>query len=151
MRPTIALMPGDRNGIGSEVIAKFLSHNGAAQKSVQILIVADPAVVMFGQGAAGSDVRFRKINAPEEIAKYNNCDEPLFLERCYCRSDEPVGTGRISGAAGAEVLDQLGFLLALAASERIQGIVFGPFNKPALRLGGMQSGDTIDYLSLIHI
>jgi 4-hydroxythreonine-4-phosphate dehydrogenase len=68
-----------------------------------------------------------------------------FIERTTCPG-EAIGTGTVSPAAGTEVLDHLKFLLARFNTGDIDGIVFAPLNKQAMRQGGLPAGDELDFV-----
>src|SRR6266849_820100 len=109
-RPTIGLMLGDRNGIGPELVAKLLADR-AATAGADVTVVGDPAV--FERGIAAANIA-----PPRDL-------RPKFIER-RAAAKEPIGTGTVSAAAGAEVLDHLGFMLELFQTGEIDGIVFAP-------------------------
>ena len=52
-------------------------------------------------------------------------------------------------AAGAEVLGTLADLLELGKAGEIDGIVFAPLNKAAMRRGGLKEGDELDFALLL--
>src|SRR5689334_16683483 len=112
MQPTIAVMLGDRNGIGPELVAKFLADR-EAWRDADVRVVGDPEVAEHGCRIAGSGA------LPAGVT---------FVERSTCPG-EPIGTGTVSAVAGAEVLDHFAFLLDLFNKGEIHGIVFGPLNK----------------------
>jgi 4-hydroxythreonine-4-phosphate dehydrogenase len=129
-RPTIGIMLGDRNGIGPELVGKLLAEREATL-GAEITVVADPAVFERGIAVANRGL-------PRDL-------RPRFIER-RAAGKEPIGTGKVSAAAGAEVLDHLGFMLELFQEGEIDGIVFAPLNKQAMRQGGLPEGDELDFV-----
>ncbi len=128
-RPRIGLSLGDRNGIGPEVAARLLA-DPAVHAGADIVLVADPAVLAHGREVAGADA-----GGPLEL-----------IARTPCPA-EPIGTGRGSAAAGAEMLDHLAALVELARAGDIGGFVFAPLNKAAMRAGGLAHGDELDFIT----
>ncbi|MBV8601421.1 MAG: 4-hydroxythreonine-4-phosphate dehydrogenase PdxA [Candidatus Eremiobacteraeota bacterium] len=127
-RPRIGVALGDRNGIGPELVARLLADRSVAERA-QIVLVGEPAVAAFGRRATGLEYAV----------------EPRLIEKSFC-PEEPIGSGKVSARAGAEVLDQLATLLELAKNGEIDGIVFAPLNKNAMRLGGLSHGDELDFV-----
>ena len=126
--PRLGVLLGDRNGIGPEIAVKLLADPGIAAEA-RIVLVGDPAVLAHGQKITGLSL------APGV----------RWVERTVCPG-EPVGAGKVSAAAGAEVLDHLKYLLELFSAGTIDGIVFAPLNKQAMRLGGLTAGDELDFV-----
>jgi len=119
---------GDRNGIGPELVARLLADSSVFERA-QIVVVGDPAVAEFGRRATG----------------LSPAGEPRIVAQTKWTS-EPIGSGKVSAAAGAEALDQLATLLDLATNGEIDGIVFAPLNKQAMRMGGLAKGDELDFM-----
>jgi len=128
VNPRIGIGVGDRNGIGPEVVARLLAEP-QTYEAAEVTVFGDPRVLEFGQHVSGAMPAgvYRKV----ELTSY---------------SDEPVGTGRVSAGAGAEVLEQLETMLTRAQLGNIDGIVFAPLNKNAMRLGGLREGDELDFI-----
>ena len=126
--PTLGCLLGDRNGIGPEIAVKLLADPGIAAQA-RIVVVGDPQVLAHGQ----------------EVTGLSLAAGVRFIERTMCPR-EPFGTGKVSAAAGAEVLDHLKYLLELFSAGTIDGIVFAPLNKQAMRLGGLTAGDELDFV-----
>ena len=119
IRPTIGLLLGDRNGIGPEIATKLLADPVLAA-GASLVAIGDPAVLAYGCKVSGAQL-------PDDLR---------FINRTNC-AHEPIGSGKVSAAAGAEMLDHLAFALTLFRAGEIHGIVFAPFNKQAMRLGGL--------------
>jgi len=128
MTPTLGIGLGDRNGIGPEIVARLLAEPRVFQQA-KIVVVGDPAVLEFGR----------------TIARVQYAGEFSRLEVTTAAS-EPIGTGKVTARAGAETLDQLGMLVDTALRKEIDGIIFAPLNKNAMRLGGLVQGDELDFI-----
>ena len=120
---------GDRNGIGSELVARLLADPSTFARAA-ITIVGDPAVLEFGRKTAG-------VSYAGEFSSFGRTEFAA----------EPIGSGKVSARAGAEVLDQLATLVGAAKGKEIDGIVFAPLNKNAMRLGGLSKGDELDFIA----
>jgi 4-hydroxythreonine-4-phosphate dehydrogenase len=127
MKPKIAIGLGDRNGIGPEIVAALLAEK-PVYEAADITVFGDPQVLVFG--ARVSKAPFAGSFRSVELTKF---------------SGEPIGTGKVSARAGTEVLEQLSALESAKRGE-IDGIVFAPLNKNAMRLGGLQEGDELDFI-----
>jgi 4-hydroxythreonine-4-phosphate dehydrogenase len=128
MKPKIAIGVGDRNGVGPEITARLLAEPQTFEEA-DVTVVGDPRVLEAGRSIAGVKL----------AASFRSLERTEF-------QDEPIGTGKVSARAGAEVLDQLATLIDLAQRGEIDGIVFAPLNKNAMRLGGLQEGDELDFI-----
>jgi len=128
MKPRIGIGIGDRNGIGSELVARLLAEPETFDRA-EVTVFADPEVVEFGQRVTGAE--FAGTVRRVELTS---------------ASGEAFGTGKVSARAGAEALDQLATMLARAQRSDIDGIVFAPLNKNAMRLGGLRQGDELDFI-----
>lgn len=128
MNPRIGIGIGDRNGIGPEIVARLLAEP-ETYAAAEITVFSDPRVLEFGQRVSGA----------VPAGAYRKVELTSF-------SDEPLGTGRVSARAGADVLEQLATMLTRAEIGNIDGIVFAPLNKNAMRLGGLAEGDELDFV-----
>lgn len=145
LKPTIAILTGDRNGIGPEIAVKLLADDETAGLDANLVLVAHPDVLDQGRQHADETLNVRVIETLEEVADDNASSAIAFLPRSNCPDHEPIATSEVSEAAGAEVLDQLGFLLDASREGRIDGIVHPPFNKPAMKQAGLKA-DVIDFV-----
>ncbi|MBV8425555.1 MAG: 4-hydroxythreonine-4-phosphate dehydrogenase PdxA [Candidatus Eremiobacteraeota bacterium] len=129
MKPKIGIGVGDRNGIGPEIVARLLSEPRVFAEA-DIFVVCHPAVLEWGRTVAGIS---------EYAGGFTVVERTGFAQ-------EAMGTGRVDQMAGAEVLDQLATLLEGAKEREIDGIIFAPLNKNAMRLGGLERGDELDFI-----
>lgn len=129
MKPRIGIGVGDRNGIGPEIVARLLAEPQIF-KQAEVTVFGDAQVIAFGKNVAGLEYA-----APARI-----------FELTSSAKGEPFGTGTVSVRAGEEALDQLATMLSSAQRGEIDGIVFAPLNKNAMRLGGLREGDELDFI-----
>ncbi len=136
-RPRLALLPGDPNGIGPELLAKLLARPGNAA-AADLVVYADRAVLEAGAQVAGVELPFGKDDggtaAGPRLA-------PLGLTQ---RAD--LTPGEATQAGGRAALAALTAAADAARRGEVDGIVFAPLNKHALRLAGLEQEDELRYL-----
>lgn len=147
MRPTIAVLLGDRNGIGPELVAGLLAR-AEVHEQARLVGLGDPAVLAEGCAAAAVEL------APEVVASLEGAATPmggpaaapLWLE---LRPEPGTATtrGRPSAAAGREMLEQLRRAARLAREGAVDGIVFAPLNKHAIHLADPEFRDELGFLA----
>lgn len=143
MTRLLALALGDRYGVGPEIVARFVSGL-RDELGVQVVVVGDRAVFERGRRDVGADGTYREIGDLAEAGQGD--DEPwVFLHRDFETPVSPLG--RVSEEAGREVLATLDFLIDAVRSKKIDGVVYAPLNKQAMRLAGHAAGDELDYFS----
>jgi len=117
---------GDPAGIGAELTAKLLA-DGRTLAQAAVRVIGDAR-----QLAAGT--RIAQVTLPAvEIDDRANADPA------------EIPLGRVSAAGGRAALDNFRHALGLAREGRLDAIVFTPFNKQALRLGGMTFDDELRF------
>jgi len=125
-RPRIGLVLGDPAGIGAELAAKLLA-DAATPALAAVTVIGDAR-----QLAAGA--RIAQIAVPAvDIDDRKNADPAA------------IGLGRVSAEGGRAALDNFRHALTRAREGALDAIVFTPFNKQALRLGGMTFEDELRF------
>ncbi|MGA3038830.1 MAG: 4-hydroxythreonine-4-phosphate dehydrogenase PdxA [Vulcanimicrobiaceae bacterium] len=128
MKAKIGIGVGDRNGIGPELVARLLAEPQTFEQA-EITVFGDSPVLEFGKHVTG--------------VKYAG---PVRTVELTSAKGEPFGAGTVSARAGKEALEQLATMLSGAQRGEIDGIVFAPLNKNAMRLGGLREGDELDFI-----
>lgn len=125
-RPRIGLVLGDPAGIGAELAAKLLAdaHTGA---SAAVTVIGDAR--QLASGAKIAQVALADVKIDDQ-ANADPASIPL---------------GRVSADGGRAALDNFRRALARAQDGALDAIVFTPFNKQALRLGGMTFEDELRF------
>ena len=78
------------------------------------------------------------------IATFGQAKAPWsLLNRPFDAAVQPLG--QVSEAAGQEVLDTLGLLVDAAKAKEVDGIVYAPLNKQAMRDAGHAAGDELEF------
>ncbi len=136
MKPVLGITLGDATGIGPEIIAK-LCANGTLTKYCRPVIIGDRRVLELGKRIAKVDFPVAVVDAAG-AADWNG---PVpFIDR---RNLDPaaIRVGEVSPESGKATGDTLIYCLELLRSGQIEGLVFAPLNKEALKKGGHQFED----------
>lgn len=134
----LAVMLGDRYGVGPELVARLVSTLDLPEH-VSGVAVGDPAV----WAAAGGVVGAGELPVVETLGDAR--PGWAFLPRPTPIATSPMG--RVSAEAGREVLAILSFLAEAALSGQIDGIVYAPLNKQAMKAAGHAAGDELEFLN----
>lgn len=111
MKPRLAFFVGDPNGIGPELAAKLLARPETEARA---------ELRIFG------DARLLPGYALDPVPGLEN---------------EALTPGRANAAAGRWVIAALKRMAQAARAGEVDAIVFGPLNKQAMKLGGLQYND----------
>ena len=143
MKPRVCLLLGDATGIGPELVAKVLAAY-PVHEHANLVVVGDRRVFEMGQQIAKTSVATSLINSLAG-AKFGT-GEVQFLDFPGVNPVE-FELGKPSPKAGKSVLDVLAFTLDEAKAGRLDAIVFAPFNKLALHLGGSPFPDELHFMA----
>jgi 4-hydroxythreonine-4-phosphate dehydrogenase len=121
---------GDASGVGPEMAVKLLAQPGVTD-AAELLLIADPAALASGERIAGARMPRDRI----EIRSYD------VLE------GRPPALGESNAASGRCALRSLELATDAVARGEVQGIVFAPFNKHSLRLGGLDEEDELRWMA----
>lgn len=137
----VGLTMGDRYGIGPEIVAR-LCRDLSPSDELRLVVVGDRRV--FDQARALIGTYEPYLSAPDLATVRQAPPGWVFLDRPFAMaSTRPLG--RVDAEAGREALDNLGFLLDAARDGRVDGVVYAPMNKNALRLAGLIGEDELDF------
>jgi 4-hydroxythreonine-4-phosphate dehydrogenase len=135
----LAVTLGDRYGIGPELVAG-LATTYAPPADLAIVVCGDPDVWEAGRRVAGAAKSLPAIGAfADATAGWSFLPLPAKVPLA------PMG--RVSAEAGAEVLTTLQRLASATAAGEIDGIVYAPLNKQAMKLAGHAAGDELDFFN----
>ena len=142
MKKTIAIIQGDPAGIGPELLLKLLSDDDCRARA-NILALGDPEVFAASQQRSGITIaNLRRITRIEDADFSTGAIHHLdltFAGAC----DVPLA--QVSAAGGASSIGGLQRALELARDGVADAIVFLPFNKESMHLGGNQFADELGY------
>jgi 4-hydroxythreonine-4-phosphate dehydrogenase len=135
----VAVTLGDRFGVGPELVAG-LAGTYVPPAGTALVVMGDPGVLAAGQQVAGATAVLPVITTLDQAREpWSMLPIPTGL---------PVAPmGRVSAEAGKEVLAILTRLAVAARAGEIDGIVYAPLNKQAMKLAGHAAGDELEFLS----
>jgi len=131
MKPRIAILLGDPAGIGPELVARLLASRDLS-RSANVAVIGDRGVLDDGQRIAGVSLTLGTIDEIDDLPKQKSV---VFLHLPAAEVG-PVPRGRVSAAGGKSAMVTAQFALERARARKLDGILFAPFNKEALRLAG---------------
>jgi len=140
-KKTIALIQGDPGGIGPELLHKLLSDRDV-RDSANLVVIGAPEIFARGEAQMGSEIAVRHADLHAEI----NIDdgEILHLDLPVDGIDE-VPVAQVSAPGGRSSIEGLRRAFELAKEGRIDGVVFMPFNKQSMHLGGNEFTDELGF------
>ncbi len=143
MRPRVGLLLGDPTGIGPELVAKLLAGYDV-HAHADLVVIGDHRVFEMGEKIAGVSLSPRIIHRFDDVRFGGGMLQ--FLDFPGVSPDD-FTVGQLSAKAGRSVLDVLAFTLDLARDRKIDAIVFAPFNKQAMHLGGSPFPDELHFMA----
>ncbi len=144
-RPRLALLHGEPGGVGPELVARLLADPSVAGRA-DLLLVGDLHVFELGARQAGValDLETVEIGAGRWPAAPAGAHAVLD---CATLTPEEVRIAEVSEAGGRSCLRALDRALDLAEARVVDGILFAPLNKGALRAAGMAHEDEQRYIA----
>ena len=143
--PRIAILPGDPAGVGPEMAVRLLQRE-ANRAMAELVVFADPVVLQAGERIVGQGPL--PVTAIDRPPAAN--DAPQAGRLLFMAGDALAGTapplGACSVESGRSVLASLDAALHAVEAGVCDGIVFAPFNKHSLRMGGMTAEDELRYM-----
>jgi 4-hydroxy-L-threonine phosphate dehydrogenase PdxA len=134
----LAVMLGDRYGVGPELVARLVS-SFQLPNDIAGVIVGDPSVWAAGRAVSG-------VGDLPMVASF--ADAPVgwsFQSRPFPIATSPMG--QLSAEAGQETILILAHLAQAAKRDEVDGIVYGPLNKQAMKAAGHKAGDELDFFN----
>jgi len=143
-RPRLAVLLGDPNGIGPEIAVKLLAR-GDTLAQADVAVYADPAMLAAGERIVGTRVEMHR-GAPGSLEFRPGQPTLAALNLIDAGAITP---GQATPAGGRAALVALETAAKAARRGDIDGIVFAPLNKHAMRLAGLTQEDELRYLQQI--
>jgi len=140
-RPRIGILFGDPSGIGPELAVKLLARPANLERA-ECIIMADPAVLALGEKTAGIALDPTRAEAIESA----HCapGRTAFVAHAGIPADQ-IEVGKMTAASGKSVLTGLELAGRAVKAGHIDGILFAPLNKGAMRLAGLTHEDELRY------
>lgn len=141
-RPRLAVLLGDAAGVGPEMAVKLLARP-ANRQAADLLLIADPVVLRWGEHIAGQTL---------DLTERRSLDPPPCEPgRITLWADDALGGAlpplrQSSEAAGRAAMRSLDLAVQAVRAGTVDGIVFAPLNKHSLRLGGLAQEDELRHL-----
>ena len=143
-KTTIAIVHGDPAGIGPELLIKLLSDKKTTARA-NILVIGDPKVFLRGENTVGYQIENVRHIANIKNLDFSNCN--INHLDINFEGIEGVRTAAVSTTGGASTIGGLHRALELSKNGYVAGIVFMPFNKESMHLGGNDFNDELGYAS----
>ncbi|MDR3562167.1 MAG: 4-hydroxythreonine-4-phosphate dehydrogenase PdxA [Negativicutes bacterium] len=136
MKPILGILLGDATGIGPELVAKLCAEDRLAPYCWPVLI-GDARVLAKGQETAKTNFTVKVI---DDVSQADWKDGVPLLDQ---KNLDPAAIefGKISKLSGKVTGDMLVSALRLAQQGAIDGFVYAPLNKAALKYGGYNFED----------
>ncbi len=143
--PRIAILPGDPAGVGPEMAVRLLQRE-ANRAMAELVVFADPIVLQTGEQIVGQGrLPVTAIDRLPSADEAPQAGRLLFIAGDVLAGKAPP-LGACSVEAGRSVLASLDAALQAVEAGVCDGIVFAPFNKHSLRMGGMTAEDELRYM-----
>ncbi len=139
MVPRICIAMGDPAGVSPELLAKLLCRDDLMGLA-SIAVIGDRRVLAAGEKVAGKLIDIPVV-ALSEIERAEP-GRPVFIDLGHL-DPASIESGQSSAAGGTFAMRNFREALLLAKAGRIDGIMFTPFNKLALKLAGNPYPDEI--------
>ena len=141
--PRIAIAMGDPAGIGTEILASLLALPELV-KDTRLLIIGDRRVLAEGERITGTrlDIKVCTTGVTPEVG------HPVFFDLAHLAPDA-YPRGEESAAGGRFAMLNFGKALEMAQGGELDGIVFTPFNKNGLHLGGSPYSDELAWAASV--
>ena len=140
--PTIGVLFGDPSGIGPELAVKLLA-DPASCEGANLLLIGDRTVLARGEAVAAKKLELNRVATIESATFIPG--RASFAE-VPCLADADIEPGKVTQASGSYAFGMLGRAAEAAMAGHLDGIVFAPLNKAAMRLGGLEHEDEQRYL-----
>jgi len=132
---------GDPNGIGPEIGAKLLAR-AATYAAADVVVYTDPAILAAGERVAGVRIATNRCDA-DALAFVPGRAALAPLDLIDAGAITP---GQATLAGGRAAFRALETAADAALRGDIDGIVFAPLNKHAMRLAGLTQEDELRYM-----
>lgn len=131
MKPILGVLLGEATGIGPELIAKLCATD-KFNAYCRPVVIGDRRVLEMGKRIAKVDFDIAVI---DQIAQADFTGPIPFLDQADL-DPAPLCLGKIDKQSGKVTGDMLVTALALTQKGEIDGFVYAPLNKAALKYGG---------------
>ena len=140
--PVLGVLLGNSAGVGPELVA-MLAKEDYYKDYCYPVIIGDLRMFEHGLRVVGCDVPYYVVNSLDE------CDWTRGYPVLDLKNQDPdqVTYGEASEYCGASDLKQLDTAIELCKQGKIEGFIFGPFHKGAMKMAGMHDESEHTYLA----
>ena len=135
----IGIAMGDPAGISAELLAKLLGETELLGRAA-IVVVGDCRVLAAGAAVAGREVTLPVVSLADVSTAVPG--QPVFVDLGHL-DPASIPSGEASAEGGAFAMRNFREVLLLAKAGKLDGVMFTPFNKLALKLAGNPFPDEI--------
>jgi len=142
-RPRLAVLLGDPGGIGPEIGVKLLARE-ANRADTDLLLITEGPVLAAGEQVALARLPTRALRSLDEL--HFEPGRISHLAHGGGLDGAAPLLGQSNEASGRSAMQSLALATEAVRRGLVDGIVFAPLNKHALRLGGLTHEDELRYL-----
>jgi 4-hydroxythreonine-4-phosphate dehydrogenase len=143
-RARIGVLLGDPSGIGPEVVTRLLARP-QIHEVADVVVLTDPSVLAAGERTAGVRLTCEP-GAP--AADRGVAGRPTMVALDLIAPDDIV-VGAPTAASGRCVLDSIRAAVDRIKLGQLDGLVYGPLNKKAMRLAGLELEDEMRFMKML--
>lgn len=136
MKPILGVMLGEATGIGPELVAKLVAEK-RLKKYCRPVLIGDARVLSMGQKIAGVEFPFSIVKQIQQV----EWDGPIAIIDLENHDPSNLVLGKIDVNSGRITGENLVTCLQLLQNKDIDGLVFAPLNKEAMKRGGHKFED----------
>lgn len=142
--PRIVFIPGDPNGIGPELTAKFFT--AGEMNGARAVLMGDEKVIQLGCQQAGVSLQLHPV--AEDLSNVDETpDGAVAFVRRQTINEHDIAVGVATKAGGASSLSDLNAAVESVVDGKADGVCFAPLNKEAMISAGLDAEDELTYLA----
>ena len=141
-RPIVAVLLGDPSGIGPELAVRLLAKPANLARA-DVAILGDPKVLALSEETVGLALDLKRANAIDDLTF--DPGRATLVPFDWIGSGE-IEVGRATMASGRAVLASLGCAAEAVQARAVDGVLFAPLNKHAMRMAGLVEEDEMRFL-----
>ena len=141
-KPILGVLLGNSAGVGPELVA-MLAKKDYYREYCRPVIIGDVRMFEHGMKTVGCEVPYYIISDLSE------CDWEKGYPVLDLHNQDPqkVEFGKATQYCGASDLEQMDTAIELCRNGKIEGFVFGPFHKGAMKMAGLHDESEHTYLA----
>jgi 4-hydroxythreonine-4-phosphate dehydrogenase len=140
--PRIAIAMGDPAGVSPELLAKLLIRDDLLAQAA-VTVIGDRRVLAAGEQVAGV-----RLDVPVTVTEAAAAGRPVFIDLGHLDPADIV-MGEASAEGGAFAMRNFREALLRAKADRVDAVMFTPFNKLALKRAGNPFPDEIRWAASV--